>query len=532
VEPYPPPVAGTCDTPAAELGELPGSQAAFARSRKVWEEMTARLGSPELLEATQAGVEDYLTHAGRELQRQLLQDHLDLRAAVEVRQSEATGADGVARRRVQRGRRRRLATTVGPVEVTRISYRAEKASALHPADAALALPAALYSHPLRRAVVHEVATGSLRQARDALVRSSGVHLGTRQLMEICTSAAADVTAFYALRDHLARIPTVTDAPERAGTDKQLLVLSVDATGVSMIPADLREPTRAAAAARASAQQPPSAQLSARDKPGRRRMATVTACFDAEPAKRTPADILPATTAERAQRAKGPVTSGRVVHASLTHSPTEMIHDLFDQSASRDPEHKRRWVALVDGNNHQIDRIRHEAVSRGVDVTIVIDIVHVIEYCWRAAEDLHRSHPARANWVQATVRAILDGHSARIVAELRAEHAARARTRQRKDGIARTLAYLDAKQPYLAYHIALALGFPIATGVIEGCCRFLVKDRLDLTGARWSLTGAEAVLALRAVLANNDMDAYWTFHLEREYERTHAIRYQGQLALAA
>jgi hypothetical protein len=150
---------------------------------------------------------------------------------------------------------------VGPVEVTRISYRAEKASALHPADAALALPAALYSHPLRRAVVHEVATGSLRQARDALVRSSGVHPGTRQLMEICTSAAADVTAFYALRDHLARIPTATDAPERAGTDEQLLVLSVDATGVSMIPADLREPTRAAAAARANAPQPPSAQLS-------------------------------------------------------------------------------------------------------------------------------------------------------------------------------------------------------------------------------------------------------------------------------
>jgi hypothetical protein len=102
VEPCPRPVAGACDTPAAEWGELPGPQAAFARSRKVWEEMTARLGSPELLEATQAGVEDYLTHAGRELQRQLLQDHLDLRAAVEERESEATGADGVARRRVQR----------------------------------------------------------------------------------------------------------------------------------------------------------------------------------------------------------------------------------------------------------------------------------------------------------------------------------------------------------------------------------------------------------------------------------------------
>lgn len=54
----------------------------------------------------------------------------------------------------------------------------------------------------------------------------------------------------------------------------------------------------------------------------------------------------------------------------------------------------------------------------------------------------------------------------------------------------------------------------------------------MTGARWSLTGADAVLALRAVIANGDMDEYWQFHLEREYERTHAIRYQDQLDLAA
>jgi hypothetical protein len=100
------------------------------------------------------------------------------------------------------------------------------------------------------------------------------------------------------------------------------------------------------------------------------------------------------------------------------------------------------------------------------------------------------------------------------------------------GIARALAYLDAKQPCLAYHIALTLGFPIATGVIKGCCRFIVKDRLDVTGARWSLAGAEAILKLRAVIANGDIDAHWAFHIQREYERTHAARYQDQLKLAA
>jgi hypothetical protein len=96
---------------------------------------------------------------------------------------------------------------------------------------------------------------------------------------------------------------------------------------------------------------------------------------------------------------------------------------------------------------------------------------------------------------------------------------------------RAVAYLTAKQPYLRYHHALTLGWPIATGVIEGACRHLVKDRLDLTGARWGLDGAEAILLLRAVINNGDFDNYWRFHTHRDYQRTHATRYRDQLTLA-
>jgi hypothetical protein len=85
-------------------------------------------------------------------------------------------------------------------------------------------------------------------------------------------------------------------------------------------------------------------------------------------------------------------------------------------------------------------------------------------------------------------------------------------------------YLLHYSPYLQYDQALAEGVPIATGVIEGACRHLVQDRMNLTGARWSLTGAEAVLRLRALRSSNDFDAYWKFHEQQEYERNHASRY--------
>ena len=87
-------------------------------------------------------------------------------------------------------------------------------------------------------------------------------------------------------------------------------------------------------------------------------------------------------------------------------------------------------------------------------------------------------------------------------------------------------YLLNYAPYIKYNHYLAQGFPIATGVIEGACRHLVKDRMEVTGARWSLTGAEAVLRLRALRSSRDFDEYWTFHEAQEYERNHRTLYTG------
>jgi hypothetical protein len=107
-------------------------------------------------------------------------------------------------------------------------------------------------------------------------------------------------------------------------------------------------------------------------------------------------------------------------------------------------------------------------------------------------------------------------------------AARARA-----GAARSPAgYLKSKAAYLRYDTALTEGFPIATGISEGACRHLVKDRLGITGARWGLSGAEAVLKLRALRSNGDFDAYWAWHETQEFTRNHQARYRDTLIPAA
>ena len=202
--------------------------------------------------------------------------------------------------------------------------------------------------------------------------------------------------------------------------------------------------------------------------------------------------------------------------------------VFDEATRRDPDQTRTWVALVDGANHQINRIHAEADTRGLTVHVLCDFVHVIEYLWKATWSFHREgDPDAEAWVHDKARSVLAGKARTVAAAIRRTASTRRLPPSARKGADQAAAYLTNKAAYLDYPTALAGGWPIATGVIEGACRHLVADRLDITGARWGLDGTEAVLQLRALRSNGDFDDYWTYHLTRERHRVHATRYANK-----
>ncbi len=144
----------------------------------------------------------------------------------------------------------------------------------------------------------------------------------------------------------------------------------------------------------------------------------------------------------------------------------------------------------------------------------------------------KGEPAAEEWVADQARKILLGKSAQVAAGIRRRATTYGYSPAERAGADEAARYLDNKKDYLGYATALEKGWPIATGVIEGAARWLVKDRMDITGARWGLEGAEAILKLRALIASGDFDAYWRFHLRREHERIHHARYRDGLILAA
>ena len=511
-------------------GYVPVQDGAFAASRECFRELEGWMASEEAAGLQHGELEEQLDVRGRELLRRLFQDRLDLTAAREVRRHDVTGEDGVVRARAERGRTRPLVTKFGQVIVSRIAYRSPGGSNVHLLDRALNLPEEKHSHGLRKMAAVEAARGSHEAACAAVTRATGVSIAKRQLEELARRAAAHVEAFYPWR-------LIEPAP-----DGHPLILTFDGKGIVMRPEALRPATAKAAAA---AESKLATRLSPGEKNGRKRMAELACVYDAAPVPRTAEDIISTPAQKRrkkeaqAKKPRGrgkprePQARGKWLTASVTDDIPAVIAAAFDEAERRDPGHSREWVVLIDGNNTQIEAVTAEAAGRGIKITIVIDLIHVLEYLWKAAWSFFdKGEHAAEEWVAAQARKILHGKARQVAAGIRRRATTYGYSPAECAGAAECARYLENKNGFLDYATALKKGWPIATGIIEGACRSIVKDRMDITGARWGLQGAEAILKLRALIASGDFDAYWRYHLRREHERIHGALYRESLALAA
>ena len=488
---------------------------AFARSFEVFASLVAELGSVDSDSWTHATLEDHLSERSRELMRQLYQDRLDSQARGEQRHAGVVGADQVPRTRVEHGHQRGLSTVFGEVTLTRNAYRAPKTLNLYPMDDVLNLPAGKYSDGLAKLAVLESVRGSFDTAIEAITRGTGVALGKPQILALAARAATDVSAFYTAR--------------RPGPspDTDVLVMTYDGKGIRMRPDGLREATRKAAAASTNKLV---TRLSPGEKPGRKRMAELGAVYDITPVPRVATDIITPPTTTTVTSTPPPDNRKRRARstwltASITEDIPTVIATTFDEATRRDPDHRRVWIALVDGNNQQIQAITAEAARRGKAVTIVIDFIHVLEYVWIAAWSFFdKGDPDVEAWVADQATKILNGRSSDVAAGIRRRATRFGYSATERKGADDAATYLDNKKSYLDYATALDAGWPIATGVIEGACRHLVKDRFDITGARWGLSGAHTILALRALTINGDLEEYWAYHLLKEHHRRHETRY--------
>jgi len=223
--------------------------------------------------------------------------------------------------------------------------------------------------------------------------------------------------------------------------------------------------------------------------------------------------------------KRPKPVNKRVWASLEHSFQLVVGEMFEEANNRDPNRKKEWIALVDGDKKQIRYLLSEAKKYGIQLTIICDCYRpVLEYLWNAGHVFSKDSEKTEQWVKERLLRILNGKSSVTAGGMKRSATNKKFDQTKRENIDKCAKYLLNLSSRLDYQEYLKHGYPIATGVIEGACRYLVKDRMGITGARWGLNFASAILKLRSLFVRGEFDDYWKFYEKQEFIKNYFNKY--------
>jgi hypothetical protein len=440
-------------------------------------------------------VEQQQEHKGRELQRLLLQAHVQLRGTGDtgpaLRVFEGSSSSLYTHRRVQR---RTLKTIFGPIDIDRTAYSRNSASSIHPLDEALQLPSRSFSYQLQKRLIMAAVQGPFRESTERVLESTGLTIHNGSLEHLIQEAAHDFDAFY-----LQRLP---DPSQPAAS---ILVVAVDCKGIPMV---------------RSENSPHRARLAKGQKANKKKMATVAAVFSKAPLVRTPLQVVESLfRTENKADPDQPALSrpeNKRVWASLVKGKDAVIDEVVQEVQRRDPNGQKTHVAVTDG-----ERALQRRVSEKLHVTLILDLLHVLERVWKAAHVFHpEASPEAEIYARLICLRILEGNVAQVIKGLRQTVTKRQLFGAKKKALLDVAAYFYNNRERMRYHEYLDRGLPIASGPVEGACKNLIKDRMERSGMRWTQSMAEAIVRLRALYLSGDFDAYWTFHVIQDQLRVH------------
>ena len=431
---------------------------------------------------------------GREVQRLLLQSHVDLRGPGDVGPSlHVAQGDSISSFTHRRMQRRTLKTVFGEIDIDRMAYSRDGQRSIHPLDESLQLPERSFSYELQKRLIKAAIQGPFREATSRILESSGLTIHNHSLEPLLIEAAVHFDDFY----HQRPADPVSEAAS-------LLVIAVDCKGIPLVKP---EPIR------------PQLRLARPLKTGKKKMATVAAVFAKAPFVRTPQmiiDNLFPAGAKSTNKQPSPKPEHKRVWASLTKGKSVVIEEVRQEVLRRDPDGHKTLVALIDG-----ERALQKRVLKAMQPTLILDLIHVLDRVWTAAHVFQPEGSAEAEvYAKLMASRILEGGVSQVVKGLRQTVTKRGLTGSHKKDLLAVATYFHNNTRYMRYHEYLAAGFPIASGPVEGACKNLIKDRMERSGMRWTPGMAEAIVKLRSLYLSGDFDEYWSFHVARDQLRLH------------
>ncbi|MBM3146076.1 MAG: ISKra4 family transposase [Chloroflexi bacterium] len=376
----------------------------------------------------------------------------------------------------------------GKLKFERAYFYAGGGSGSCPLDEALSLPENCYSDLLMESVELLGVEGAYGKGLQVVARLLGLNLPILALESSVMEHSQNIKAYYHQK---AAFPSAEEG--------SILVAQADGKGVPLVRRELDVKVRRGKG----------------DKKTQKKEAIATAVYTIEPYLRTPLEVLNALFKEDEPPAERPAPHHKQIFASLKGKESA-IKRLASWVQRREGAHICQRVALTDG----AEPLQKQMLACLPGFPLVLDIIHAVEYLWKAGTAIYgETDSSRTEWVKAQTLRLLSSQTEQVIQLLEDKAASLSPNSQAAKALRGSAHYFRRNLPYMDYAEYLRRGWPIGTGVIEGTCRHLVKDRMELSGMRWTIAGAEALLALRAANENGDWE---DFHTLRRTQRHHVL----------
>ena len=363
-------------------------------------------------------------------------------------------------------------------------------------DAILALPESEFSYLLQDWDQGFCVGSSYDQSRRTIERILRLDQSILSLEQMSGQMASSVKGFWE-----------EDPVPESQTEGSILVLTADGKGVPMRKKD--QPTAPCSGRRTKGQ-----------KANSKRMACVGGVYTLEPFVRTADDVVDEVLRQEC-RTERPRPQNKKLRAELTrqiegqevHGKDAIFSWFAEQIRARNGDLSKPMVAVCDGETALWSQVADLSKTMGVTIVCILDLFHVLERLWLAAYCFHTEGSAQAQaFVADRLERLLQGEVGYVIGgfqQMGTKHKLSAAKRRQLD---RVITYLKNNRSHMRYDEYLSQGYPIGSGVIEGACRHVVKDRMEGTGMRWRIPGAQAVLSLRAVHVNGDWQAFQSYRI--------------------
>ena len=422
----------------------------------------------------------------------------------------------------------RYLSIFGEIDLPRAAYARPEGGYEYPMDGQWNRPVHQYSYLLQKWLQAVAVESDYQVAAERLNEMFDLGLWPNVPQRLGAELGAQAQAYYQQQE----------APS-AETEGPCMGISADGKGVRLLRAD-RGPCGPDAGETAKP------RLGKGEKRGTKKEATVTAAFTFDPEPRDPDEVvrvlMKRQTAEEREEARqqrqqrrlegrAPPRASRNKHLRATLAGKEIAFaHLMEQVGQRDPAGDKPLVVLLDGDAALEERLHEQLRVHHLEDrldAVILDIIHASEYVWEVGTALYgERNPRREVWVEEKLGALLQGHVGRVIGGFKQRRTKNDLTAAQDKVLGKAITYFDNHRHMMDYGTYLAKGYPIGTGLIEGACGYLVKNRMEGSGMRWSRVGAEAMLQQRAVKLNADWDDFWSFHIDSERDRLYPATYKS------